>query len=201
MEITAIILAGGKSLRLGRNKALETIGGKSLIEYVIERLRPLTNRFLIVTSQGQSDLPVIYDAEVLVDIYPGKGPLVGIYTGLLASRTSHNAVVAGDMPFINIELLRYMIELSPDFDVVIPRLREGMIEPLHAVYSKNCLNNMKTQLEQGYLKISYLLDTVRVRYVEIAECQKFDPQLLTFFNINSQSDLDKAIALAAESKH
>jgi len=201
MEITAIILAGGRSLRLGRNKALEAIGSKSLIEYIIERLGPLTNRFLIATSQGQSDLPVICDAEVLVDIYPGKGPLGGIYTGLLASGTSHNVVVASDMPFINIELLRYMIELSLDFDVVIPRLREGMIEPLHAVYSKNCLNNMKTQLEQGYLKISYLLDTVRVRYVEIAECQKFDPQLLTFFNINSQSDLDKAIALAAESKH
>jgi len=201
MEITAIILAGGRSLRLGRNKALEAIGSKSLIEYIIERLGPLTNRFLIATSQGQSDLPVICDAEVLVDIYPGKGPLGGIYTGLLASGTSHNVVVASDMPFINIELLRYMIELSLDFDVVIPRLREGMIEPLHAVYSKNCLNNMKTQLEQGYLKISHLLNTVRVRYVEIAECQKFDPQLLTFFNINSQSDLDKAIALAAESKH
>ena len=200
MEVTAIVLAGGKNLRLGRSKALEIINGKSLIECVVERLRPLTNQILIVTAQEQPDLPPIVKTEILADLYPGKGPLGGIYTGLLASRSSHNIVVACDMPFLNIELLRYLIELSGDFDVVVPRLGEGMVEPLHAVYARRCLGNMKTRLECNQLKVNSFLDTVSVRYVEQAECQKLDPQLLSFFNINYQSDLEKAVKLAEEGK-
>ena len=200
MEVTSIVLAGGKNLRLGRIKALETIGGKSLIECVIERVKLVSKRILIVTSQQQLEFPIAGEAEVLVDLYPGKGPLGGIYTGLLASWSSHNVVVACDMPFLNIQLLRYMIELSRDFEIVIPRLAEGMVEPLHAIYSKDCLNNMKMLLEHNCLKISHLLDRVRVRYMEMAECQKFDPQLLTFFNINCQSDLDQATTLAMKSR-
>lgn len=199
MKVTSIVLAGGKNLRLGRYKVLETIGGKSLIERVVERLRPLTNRILVVTSREQSSL-TIAGLEVLVDVYPGKGPLGGIYTGLLASRSLYSIVAACDMPFLNAELLRYMIELSRGFDVVIPRLGEGMVEPLHAIYSKSCLGNMKTQLERNQLAISSFLKTMRVRYVERAECQRLDPQLLSFFNINDQSDLDRAIVLAAEDR-
>jgi len=198
--MTSIVLAGGKSLRLGRSKCLETINGKSLIERVIERLKAVSSRILVVTSKEQLDLPATGDAEVVVDFYPGKGPLGGIYTGLLASDSSHTLAVACDMPFLNIELLHYMIELSPGFDAVVPRLDEGKIEPLHAIYSKNCLDNMKTQLEHNQLEISRFLNTVRVRYIELAECRRLDPRLLTFFNINSQSDLDRAIALAAENR-
>ena len=198
--VTSIILAGGRNLRLGSSKALEIIGGKSLIERVVERVKLVSNQTLIVISQGQLALPVTVEAKVLVDLYPGKGPLGGIYTGLLASPSSHSVVVACDMPFLNIELLRYMIELSPGFDAVVPRLGEGRLEPLHAIYSKGCLDNMKTQLEHNHLQISHSLTMLRVRYIERAECQKFDPQLLSFFNINSQSDLDQAITLAAENR-
>lgn len=199
MKVTSIVLAGGKNLRLGRYKALETVCGKTLIERVVERLRPLTDRILVVTSQEQPPLTVT-GVEVLVDVYPGRGPLGGIYTGLLASRSLYSVVAACDMPFLNTELLRYMIELSPDFDVVIPRLGEEMVEPLHAIYSRNCLDNMKTQLERNQLRINSLLNVVRVRYVERAECQRFDPQLLSFFNINYQSDLDRANMLATEGR-
>ena len=199
MKVTSIVLAGGKNLRLGRYKALETVCGKTLIERVVERLRPLTDRILVVTSQEQPPLTVT-GVEVLVDVYPGRGPLGGIYTGLLASRSLYSVVAACDMPFLNTELLRYMIELSPDFDVVIPRLGEEMVEPLHAIYSRNCLDNMKTQLERNQLRINSLLNAVRVRYVERAECQRFDPQLLSFFNINYQSDLDRANMLATEGR-
>ena len=198
--MTSIVLAGGKNLRLGRSKVLETIGGKSLIEHVVERLSPLTSQMLIVTSGEQFDLPAACKAEILVDLYPGKGPLGGIYTGLTASQSSHSVVVACDMPFLNTELLRYMIEQSRDFDAVVPRLGEGMVEPLHAIYSKSCQGNMKTRLERNQLGVHSFLNTVRVRYVERAECQRLDPQLLSFFNINYQSDLDRAIALAAKSR-
>ena len=195
MGIALIVLAGGKNLRLGRSKALETIGGESLIECVIERVRPLASQILIVTSQEQSDLSVVCKAEIRVDLYPGKGPLGGIYTGLLASQSSHNIVVACDMPFLNTKLLRYMVELSRDFDAVVPRLGEGMVEPLHAIYSKNCLSSIKTQLECNQLEVNSFLNKVRVRFVERAECQRLDPQLLSFFNINCQADLDQAISL------
>jgi molybdopterin-guanine dinucleotide biosynthesis protein A len=198
IEVTSIILAGGRNLRLGSNKALETIGGKSLIERVVERVKLVSTRTLIVTSPGQPALPVAGEVEFLVDLYPGKGPLGGIYTGLLASPSSHSIVVACDMPFLNIELLRYMIQLSRGFDAVVPRLEKGKVEPLHAIYSKDCLDNMKTRLEHNQLRVARFLNTVRVRYVEKAECQRLDPQLLTFFNINCQSDLDRAIALAAD---
>ena len=197
MKITSIVLAGGKNRRLGRSKALETINGRILIEHVIERLKPLTGDILVVTSQEQCNLSVTYKEEILIDLYPDKGPLGGIYTGLLASRSSRSLVVACDMPFLNTELLRYMIELSSDIDVVIPRLGKGIVEPLHAIYSKGCLDNIKMQLDRNRLRADSILNTVRVRYVERVECQRLDPQLLSFFNINCQLDLEKAIALAA----
>ncbi len=196
MKVTSIILAGGKNQRLGnvRSKALQTIGGKSLIECVAERVRPLTNQILVVTSREQFNLPVACRAEILVDLYPDKGPLGGIYTGLLASRSSHSLVVACDMPFLNTELLRYMVELSCDFDAVVPLLGEGMVEPLHAIYSKNCLHSIKTQLERNELAVDSIFSTVSVKYVKRAECQRLDPQFLSFFNINDRSDLDRAVA-------
>ena len=201
MKVTSIVLAGGKNLRLGRSKALETLNGRSLIERVIERLRPLTSQILIVTSQEQLDLPVADKAEILVDLYPDKGPLGGIYTGLLASQSSHSIVVACDMPFLNSELLRYMIELTGNFDAVAPRLEEGMAEPLHAIYSKSCLGKIKKRLEHNQLGVNSFLSTLRVRYVERAETQRLDPQLLSFFNINYQSDLDRAITLATKDRY
>jgi molybdopterin-guanine dinucleotide biosynthesis protein A len=196
MEVTSIVLAGGKSLRLGKSKALEIAGGKSLIERVIQQLKQLSSHVLIATSREQSDLLVAIDAEILVDIYPNKGPLGGIYTGLMASQCSHNIVVACDMPFLNTELLRYMVELSRDFDAVVPRLSMGTLEPLHAIYSKACLDSIRTQLDSGQLRVDSFLSEVRVRYVERPECQRLDPQLLSFFNINYQSDLERAIVLA-----
>lgn len=201
MKVTSIVLAGGKSRRLGRSKALETIGGKSLIERVIERLRPLTSQLLVVTSQEQLDLPIVSQAEILVDLYPDKGPLGSIYTGLLAAQSSQSIVVACDMPFLNASLLGYMLELAGDFDAVVPRLDEGMLEPLHAIYAQSCLDIMKTRLERNQLEIGAFFSTVRIRYVERTECQRLDPQLLSFFNINYQSDLERAIALAAEGKY
>jgi len=198
MKVTSIILVGGKNLRLGRTKALEVIGGRSLVEYVIERLRPLSDQILIVTSPQLLDLPVAGEMEILVDLYPGKGPLGGIYTGLLSAQSSKSITVACDMPFLNAELLTYMVELSSDFDAVVPRLGEGMAEPLHAVYSKNCLGKMKERLESGQLSVYSFLDMINVRYIEREESLRFDPQLLSFFNINYQSDINKAIVLLNE---
>jgi len=190
--MTVIILAGGKSLRLGRDKALEEIGGKSLIERVIERLSSLGNEIIVVISSSDQ-LPDL-SASRVVDIYPGKGALGGIYSGLRAATSFHSLVVACDMPFLSIALLRYLVETCPGFDIVIPRVA-GNIEPLHAVYSKNCLTPIEAMLDEGKLRIADFFPAVRVRYVEEAEIERFDPERLSFFNINSKADLEQARAL------
>ncbi len=200
VKITAIVLAGGKSFRLGRRKALEPFLGKRLIEHVVERLRPLAGQLLIVTSREQADLPFLEKTEVLIDIYPDKGPLGGIYTGLSAARCSNSIVIGCDMPFLNTGLLRFMLESAPAFDAVVPRLSQGIVEPLHAVYAKSCLDKIKIQLEKNQLGIPALLDTLHTRYIEREECLRLDPELKSFFNINNQADLDRALALANEGK-
>ena len=100
------------------------------------------------------------------------------------------------MPFPNIALLDYMTQISPGFDVVAPRI-EKRVERLCAVYSKNCLAPTQGLLERNELRISELLSMVRVKYVEEDEIDRFDPEHLSFFNINTQADLDEAREIAA----
>jgi molybdopterin-guanine dinucleotide biosynthesis protein A len=196
--MTSIILAGGKSLRLGRNKSLENIGGKSLIRWVIDRLAILSTEIIIATAHGE-EVPCSSDVMVktVADIHTGKGPLAGIYSGLTASSNSRAIVVSCDTPFLSVSLLEYMTKICSKFDVVVPRI-EMKTEPLCAVYSKNCLAPIRALLKQNELKIIELFPMVTVRYIEVAEIDRFDPEHLSFFNINSQADLDRARSLATE---
>jgi len=196
--MTSIILAGGKSLRLGRSKFLETIGAKSLIQWVIDCLAILSTEIVIATAHGE---PIPCSSAVRIktvaDIYPGKGPLVGIYSGLIASSNSRAIVVGCDTPFLSVSLLEYMTQVCFTFDVVVPRIK-NKLEPLCAVYSKNCLVPIQGLLEQDELRIRKLFSMVKVKYVEEDELNRFDPRHLSFFNINSQDDLERARKLAAE---
>ncbi|MFQ6122072.1 MAG: molybdenum cofactor guanylyltransferase [Dehalococcoidales bacterium] len=197
METSCIILAGGKSLRLGRDKAVEIVGKRSLLQQVLSCVSWLVSDIIIVTVKERA-VPQFIDypsLRVVTDIYPGKGPLGGIYTGLVISTSFYNLVVASDMPFLNQALLRYMIQLSPNFDIVLPRVG-NLVEPLHAVYAKSCLASIEQMLKQGKLSIRQLFSLVRVRYVEAAEIERFDPKHLSFFNINTKADLEKARELA-----
>ena len=197
LDIGCIVLAGGKSSRLGRDKFVEIIGSKSLLQWVVSCLSFFNCNIILVTAKGQS-LPQFNDypkLKVVADIYPGKGSLGGIYTGLAVSESFHNLVVAGDMPFLNRALLTYMVQLSADFNVVIPRVG-NLVEPLHAVYSKDCLASIEYLFKQDNLKIIDLFPTVRVRYVEAEEINKFDPEHLSFFNINTEKDLEAARDIA-----
>jgi len=199
--MTSIILAGGRSLRFGRSKALETIAGKSLIRWVIDRLTPLSSEIIIVTPQPDcfpwlaANIPL--SSKIIADIYPGKGPLGGIYTGLTASASSHAVVAGCDMPFLNVALLDYMIQISPVADIVVPRIG-AWVEPLCAVYSKNCLAPIHNLLEHNELRISTLFNMAKVKYVEEDELDRLDPEHLSFFNINTQADLNEARKLAVE---
>jgi len=186
-------------LRLGRDKALEELGGQSLIERVIDRLSPLGTEIIVVTAgEDQSFLPDL-KVKRLSDVYPGRGALGGIYSGLKAASTFYSLVVACDMPFLTVALLRYLMELSPGFDIVIPKL-EGELEPLHAVYSKDCLGPIEAMMGEDRLKVTDLTDRVRVRYVGDEELAIFDPERLSFFNINSESDLERARVLLGKER-
>ncbi len=193
MDVGCIILAGGKSLRLGHDKVLETIGSKSLLQQVISRVVPICRDIVIVTAGERDTLQLVSRTRLrmVTDIFPGKGPLGGIYTGLVTSDYSYNLVVASDMPFLNEALLRYMIKLSNSFDAVVPRVGD-MVEPLHAVYSKGCLAPMEGMLGQEHLSVNHLFRLVSVRYVEAEEIDRFDRQHLSFFNINTEADMEMA---------
>lgn len=197
MDISCIVLAGGKSLRLGRDKAAVTIGGRSLLQWVISGLVFFDCDIVIVTAKEQP-LPRFIDypkLKVVSDIYPGKGSLGGIYTGLAASDSFYNLVVACDMPFLNQGLLRYMVEVAEDFDLVVPKLG-NRIEPLHAVYSRNCLAPIEFLLKQDELQIFQFFSEVKVRYVEAEEINRFDPDHLSFFNINTEADVQTATEIS-----
>lgn len=193
MDISCIVLTGGKGLRLGHGKALEVIGNRSLLERVLLSLSLFNSDIIIVTASKQTypQLTGYPKLKAVTDIYLNKGPLGGIYTGLKASDSFYNLVVACDMPFLNQALLSYMIQVSAGFDLVVPRLGD-MVEPLHAVYSRGCLAPIEALLKQDNLSLRQLFTLVRVRYVEAEEVDRFDPEHLSFFNINSQADLDKA---------
>lgn len=199
IRVSGTVMAGGVSRRLGRDKALESIGGKPLIERVLDTLTPLTTEILVVlASPEQAEaLPLPPSVRVLTDVYPKRGSLGGIFTGLRASAESWSLVVACDMPFLNPRLLRHLIEASAGVDAVIPRL-SGRPEPLHALYSKACLAPMERMLRAGQLKIAPLFDAVKVRYLDEETIDRIDPKHISFFNINTQADLEEALRLARQ---
>jgi len=197
LTVSGIVLAGGQSSRLGADKSFINVNGQSLIEHIVAKLTRLSDDVIIVTNS-----PDEYDhleARLVGDIYPSKGALGGIYSGLRAAANAYSLVVACDMPFLDLNLLRYMIILAREHDVVIPRIG-GFTEPLHAIYSKNCLEPIDRLLARGGLKIIDFFSEVRVRYVEESEVDIFDPQHLSFFNVNTPNDLEEMKKLARKGK-
>ena len=195
--MSCIILAGGKSSRLENDKVLETVGNRSLLQRVISGVSLLSNDIIIVTASEQT-VPECIDypkLRIVTDICPGKGPLGGIYTGLATSTSFYNLVVASDMPFLNQALLHYMIQLSANFDLVAPRVGD-LVEPLHTVYTKNCLAPIEHMIKQDKLRVNLFFSLVKARYVEAEEIERFDPEHLSFFNVNTEADLKRARELA-----
>lgn len=198
MDISCIILAGGKSTRLGHDKVLEKVGNTSLLEQVISRIDPLCKEIIIVTAKERTFTQLANHQKIRIvsDIFPGRGSLGGIYTGLVESKSFYNLALAVDMPFINQSLLKYMISVSKGFDFVLPRVN-GLFEPLHAVYSKKCVKPIESIFNDGKKMIIELFNYVKVKYIEAEEVDRFDPQHLSFFNINTMEDLELAKKIAA----
>lgn len=192
--VSAIVLAGGQSKRLGQDKAWLKLDGQTLIERVVTRVAQISAEVIVVTNSPRKFAHL--EARLVSDVYPEKGPLVGIYSGLRVARHHYSLVVACDMPFINLNLLRHMIGLAPGYDVVIPEV-DGFLEPLHAIYSKNCLAPIDRLLAAGGLKIIDFFPEVRVRRVEEEMVNRFDPQRLSFLNINTAADWERVKELVS----
>lgn len=181
---------------MGQDKALIRLGGRSLVAGAVEMLSRLAGEVVVVADCDHrlGKLP----ARIVPDAYPGAGALGGIYSGLLAARHPHSLVVACDMPFLSQSLLSYLLGLPRDYDVLLPRTADGLVEPLHAIYSRRCREPIRRQLAARNYRIVAFLDQVTVRYVEEPWLRQFDPDLRSFFNINTPEDLRRALQLCGE---
>ena len=198
LDIGYIILAGGKSKRLGRNKINEVIGGITLLNRVVNVLSAFNGEIILVTAEDSSLPDTFTYAKIskVQDLYPGKGMIGGIITGLSASKNFYNLVVAADMPFLNPVLIRYMISNAKGNDLVAYK-NQNELEPLHAIYTKNCLPILE-EIKLKDRRIFELLGQVKVRYLSPAEINQYDPKKISFFNVNTESDLRIANEIAAK---
>ncbi len=195
-EVTAIVLCGGRTSRFGGEKAHALVGGRRVIDRVMGVAGQVCGQVVAVTSAGKGELRLPEGALVVADAFPGTGPLGGICTGLRHA-ASDVAVVAGcDLPFLNAQLLRFLLGRADGFDAVVPRLADGRAQPLHAVYRRACLGAMERYLGAGRLSVWRVLRELPTRYVEEDECRALDPDLLSLFNLNTPEDLEVANRLA-----
>jgi len=183
---TAIILSGGRSLRMGKNKAFLEIEGIPIIVRICTTLTQIFPDIIVIANETEPYARL--GVKTYKDLIPDKGALGGLYTGLSYSMSPHAFVVASDMPYLNRRLIEWMLETVEDYDVVVPRTKEGL-EPLHAIYSKSCLKSIQSILDQGKLRILDFYPLVKVRTLNEAELSSRDPAMVSFINVNTPEEL------------
>jgi molybdopterin-guanine dinucleotide biosynthesis protein A len=195
VAITGVIQAGGRSTRMGGEpKALLELGGRRIIERVLDVLRAVADPVLLVTNTPE--LYRFLGLAMIPDAFPDGGSLGGIYTGLRAAPGEVAFTVACDMPFVSPAVARLVTCRAPEADVVAPRVGEQW-ETLHACYGKACLGPMERRLREGRLKITGFFDEVRVLAIPEAEIARLADPARVFMNVNTPEELARARALAA----
>jgi molybdopterin-guanine dinucleotide biosynthesis protein A len=182
-SITAVILAGGKSSRMGANKALLPINGVPLIELIHKRLSVIFSKIILSTASSNSFVEL--GLTEIVDRYPETGPL-GAITSVLESGESKIFCVACDMPFLNLELIQYQCKFE-DCDAVVPVWHDRP-EVLHSLYDRNLLPEFQKGLKEMRLKVSDSFRDAHIRYLSEEEIKNFDSNGLSFRNINAPED-------------
>ena len=185
--MNAAILVGGKSSRMGSNKAFLELKGKTFIELQIDLLREIFDDIFI--SANTSSEYEHLNLSIFKDVYPGNGPLGGIYTSLINSSSLHTFMLACDMPFIGPELINHLKDLTKEYDVVIPKSEKGL-EPLHAFYSKKCIDPIKRSLEEDNLRITSFFPHVNVKIVELDNLNLSDSFKNSIKNLNTRDDYE-----------
>lgn len=186
--LTIAIQAGGKSSRMGTDKSFVPFLGRPMIEVVRQAVEGLGDELILITNRPEAYAHL--GLPMHADLYPDTGPLGGIYTAIHHAAHPHVLIVACDMPWLNRPLLEYMAGLRETADVVVPRW-DKFPEPLHAVYSKACLDPIREKLEAEMYKITAFYGRVSVRFVNRDEIERFDPDGKSFINVNTPEDLEK----------
>ena len=185
--MTAVILAGGKSSRMGSNKAFLKLNGKTFIERQIELLREMFDE-IFISANTPSEYEFL-NLPVFKDIYPEKGPLCGIYTSLINSVSASTFMLACDMPFVESGLIKQLKGFTKEYDVVVPKSERGL-EPLHAFYSKNCIEPIKRELDSNNLRIISFFPHVKVKTVELERLTSPDSFRNSIKNLNTRNEYE-----------
>lgn len=199
-QMTGLLLAGGKSRRMGRDKRFLELGGRTLLERSLGVLEGLFAEVLLSVAEP---LPEFRDlrARVVFDMVPDCATLGGLYTGLSSASHPRVFTAACDMPFLAPPLIRRMADLGRDADVVMVRLANGL-QPMHAIYSKACLPHMERMLQAKNLRVQDLVSvsSLSVKVLSEEDVREADPKLLSFLNVNQPADLEFARKLLAEER-
>ena len=191
MEVTCAILAGGKSKRMGRDKALIPVGDRALLSRVYAVAEEVFTDILVL-SNLHTHLDKVR-GPIVKDVIPRQGPMIGIVSALLYARTPYVFVLACDMPFLRKEAIEYVLTAARGEDIVIPKTEKGF-EPLHALYNRSCISPLLSAIERGRMKIPDIFPLLSVKVVEGKEV--FASQGLSIFtNINTEEDLSRAQSL------
>ena len=196
-DATAVVLAGGKSSRMGRPKSLLLFDGEPLITHIVRGLKQMFAETVVVAAPEQElpDLPVI----LVRDEVAYQGPVGGIYYGLNAASGEFCFVTSCDVPFLNAALISRLMAQILNYDVAVPYW-EDRFQPLHAVYRRSVLPLLKEQLDRGELRPIYLFDKVRTLKIGEDEIRLFDPEGLSFLNMNTPDDYERALQRWSELK-
>lgn len=195
MQATGIINAGGKSSRMGTNKALLTLNGKTVIEQIADELKKVVSDIIIVTNSFKQyeflGLPMVEDK------WKDMGPLAGIHAGLSASKTDKNLVVACDMPFVSSELGTILISYLDEYEAAVPNI-SGQLHPLFAAYRKDVKEEINRSLQNEQLRIRYFLQHVHAKIVTEDDLKelKFSYEASHFFNMNHPVEFEEAREIA-----
>ncbi|AFV10396.1 molybdopterin-guanine dinucleotide biosynthesis protein A [Thermacetogenium phaeum DSM 12270] len=185
MEASGIILAGGCSSRMGTDKSLMVYERQTLIERTVNELRKVVNEIVIASNNtSKYSIPGVVEVP---DLYPGMGPLAGIHAGLKRVKHQYAFVIGCDMPLFKAELAKYLLEICPGYDVVVPQI-DGYGEPLCAVYSKGCIEPIENCLKAGLRTVIMFYPQVRVLTVGRDEIERIGNPEELFYNLNTPED-------------
>lgn len=185
--LTGFVLSGGKSRRMGENKALINYNGVSLLE---NALRNIENSCKSVFISGFNQEYLSFGVPIITDIYLDCGPISGIYSSLLKSETEWNLIVSVDVPYINNDLIDLLTANVGDFDCIIPIHNKG-IEPLVAIYNKRIIEKLKSEINLKNFKLHRIISELKTNYIDCTELIAKYPKL--FVNLNSQEDISNSI--------
>lgn len=197
MQVNGIILAGGRSSRMGRNKALLPLMGQIMVERIRQAMLPVVKEVILVSNEPECYPD--WQGPLVSDIIPRRGPLSGIHAGLSVSDCHHNLVVACDMPFVSTEYLQKLRDEAGNFDVVVPQ-HGDYLQPLFAVYSRNCIQPIENCLYQDIRKIIAFYPLVRVKFLPVYRLGDPSEMEQVFFNVNTPADWRLARQLAGETE-